>query len=58
MNRFYSIVAWLLSSLGLALIACSLVLVPTGSLWADGGGGAAPLGGPNCTNSGARVPHE
>src|SRR5262245_46641528 len=53
MIRFHSILAWLLSSLGLALIACSLVLVPTGSLWADGGGGTAGPPPNNCTNNGA-----
>jgi hypothetical protein len=50
MQRSMKIADWLLTSLGLALLACSLVLVPSGYLWADDGSG--PLS-PTCTNAGA-----
>jgi hypothetical protein len=38
MAAFQRILGSLLISLGLALLVCSLVLVPTGTLLADGGG--------------------
>lgn len=52
MVRFEKIACWLLTSLGLALLVCSVVVVPSGSLWADGDG-ARPLGGapPPCANA-------
>ena len=52
MISFQRILSFALGSLGLALLVCSLVAVPNGSLWADGGGGDAGQG-PGCTNSGA-----
>ena len=45
---------WLLSSLGLALLCCSLLLVPTGNLLAEGddpnGSNPAPCASPACDN--------
>jgi hypothetical protein len=39
MKRYYDKAAWLLSSLGIALLVCGLILVPQSRLLADDGGG-------------------
>jgi hypothetical protein len=47
MIRFHSILAWLLSSLGVTLLLLSLVLAPSNLVLADGGGGSPNTPG-NC----------
>ena len=50
MARFQEIAGWLLSSLGVALLVCSLALVPTSAVMGQGhGGGGGHGGGENCT---------
>ena len=49
MARFQEIAGWLLSSLGVALLVCSLVLVPTSAVMGQGhGGGGGHGSGANC----------
>lgn len=46
MARLQRIAGWLLSSLGVVLLVCSLLLVPQNSLMANtGGGGSCPNAG-------------
>jgi hypothetical protein len=51
MIRFHSLLAWLLSSLGIALLMLSLVLVPTNLVLADGGGGSPLAGNGGCSGT-------
>lgn len=50
MTPFRTFLSWLFTSLGLALLICSLVLVPSGTLRADGGGGGVG-NSTGCVNS-------
>lgn len=48
MNRLHETIICSLASLGIALLAISLVLVPTNPAWADPPGGGVGLPGDGC----------
>lgn len=48
MARFHEIAQWLLSSLGIALLILSLVIVPTNAVWGQTGGGCDDNGCGKC----------
>jgi hypothetical protein len=49
MNRTFGLAGGFLTSLGIALLVCSLVLVPGNRVWGDGGGDGDP---PTCPDQG------
>ena len=55
MTRIYDTAAWLFTSLGVALLVCSVALVPIGRATADDGGGGddpwACMGEPTCAQN-------
>ncbi len=58
MERFYGVTGWLLTALGVLLLACSVLLVPNQPLLAQSTGGCAGTGmcddgctGASCVNN-------